>query len=105
MKGTILKSNVSAISWKAGKESSTRTYKFSYNALAWLTAATYSGTGNYTTQYTYDKMGNFQTLKRYIMGSVLVIIFRISWGRFFALQSGRAERLRSFFRLMFCVSK
>ena len=26
-------------------------------------------------------------------GSVLVIIFRISWGRFFALQSGRAERL------------
>lgn len=62
---TILESNVSAISWKAGNESSTRTYKFSYNALAWLTAASYSGTGNYTTQYTYDKMGNFQTLKRY----------------------------------------
>ena len=57
--------NISAISWKAGNESSMRTYKFGYNALDWLTAATYSGTGNYTTQYTYDKMGNFQTLKRY----------------------------------------
>ena len=28
-----------------------------------------------------------------IIGSVLVIIFRISWGWFFALQSGIAERL------------
>lgn len=56
--------NVAAFSWKAGSETNTRTYKNSYDALDRLTAATYSGTGNYTTQYSYDKMGNFQTLKR-----------------------------------------
>ena len=57
--------NIGAMSWKAGNESSTRTYQFSYNALDWLTAAAYTGAGNYNTEYTYDKMGNFQTLKRY----------------------------------------
>jgi len=57
--------NVSAMSWKACNETSARTYQFTYNALGWLMAASYSGTGNYSTQYTYDKMGNFHTLKRY----------------------------------------
>ena len=57
--------NVAAISWKTSSELTPRIYKFSYSPLDWLTAATYSGTGNYTTQYTYDKMGNFLTMKRY----------------------------------------
>lgn len=57
--------NISAISWKAGGETANRAYQFRYNALDWLTSANYSGTGNYDTEYTYDKMGNLQTLMRY----------------------------------------
>ena len=56
--------NVAAMSWKAGDESSLRTYQFDYNALDWLTSASYTGTGNYTTQYTYNMMGNFTSLTR-----------------------------------------
>lgn len=57
--------NISAISWKAEGETVNRTYQFRYNALDWLTSAIYSGNGNYDTEYTYDKMGNLQTLMRY----------------------------------------
>ena len=42
---------------------------FSYDGLSRLTQASYSengtGNGHYNTEYTYDKMGNVQTLKRY----------------------------------------
>jgi len=56
--------NIAAISWKAGSETAFRTAKFTYNNLDWLTGSTYSGTGKYTTSYTYDKMGNIKTIKR-----------------------------------------
>lgn len=57
--------NIGAIKWKAGGETTARTYQFNYNALDWLTSATYSGPGSYSTAYTYDKMGNMLTLTRY----------------------------------------
>ena len=57
--------NIGAIKWKAGGETTARTYQFNYNALDWLTSATYSGPGSYSTTYTYDKMGNMLTLTRY----------------------------------------
>jgi len=56
--------NIAAISWKAGSETAFRTAKFTYNNLDWLTGSTYSGTGKYTTSYTYDKMGNIKTIQR-----------------------------------------
>ena len=56
--------NIAAISWKAGTETAFRTAKFTYNNLDWLTGSTYSGTGKYTTSYTYDKMGNIKTIQR-----------------------------------------
>ena len=57
--------NIGAVAWRAGSETANRVYQFNYNALDWLTAATYSGTGGYSTTYSYDKMGNLQTLLRY----------------------------------------
>lgn len=57
--------NIGAIAWRAGSETANRSYQFSYNDLDWLTAASYSGTGSYSTSYTYDKMGNLLTLSRY----------------------------------------
>ena len=57
--------NIGAIKWKAGGETTARTYQFSYNNLDWLTSATYSGPGSYSTTYSYDKMGNLMTLTRY----------------------------------------
>ena len=57
--------NIGAIKWKAGGETTARTYQFSYNNLDWLTSATYSGPGSYSTTYSYDKMGNMLTLTRY----------------------------------------
>jgi len=59
--------DISAMDWKA--DSKTRGYVFSYDGLSRLTQASYSengtGNGHYNTEYTYDKMGNVQTLKRY----------------------------------------
>ena len=53
--------------WKS--DSKNREYVFSYDVLSRLTQASYSengvGNGHYNTEYTYDKMGNVQTLKRY----------------------------------------
>lgn len=57
--------NIGAIAWKAGNDNAYRIYQFNYNNIDWLTSATYSGTGSYSTTYTYDKMGNLQTLTRY----------------------------------------
>ena len=57
--------NIGAIAWRAGSENANRVYQFNYNGLDWLTAATYSGTGSYSTSYSYDKMGNLLTLSRY----------------------------------------
>lgn len=57
--------NIDAIAWRAGSDTADRVYQFNYNALDWLTTATYSGTGSYSTSYSYDKMGNLQTLTRY----------------------------------------
>lgn len=57
--------DISAMSWKAGNESATRSYQFGYNALDWLTSATYSGVGSYSATYAYDKMGNVNSIVRY----------------------------------------
>ena len=55
------------MTWKA--DSKTRGYVFSYDNLSRLTQASYSedgvGNGHYNTEYSYDRMGNVQTLKRY----------------------------------------
>jgi len=59
--------NVSAMTWNA--DSKTRGYKFTYDNLLRLTKADYMENGStsthYKTEYTYDRMGNFLTLKRY----------------------------------------
>lgn len=59
--------DISAMIWKS--DSKNREYVFSYDVLSRLTQASYSengvGNGHYNTEYTYDKMGNVQTLKRY----------------------------------------
>lgn len=57
--------NVSAMAWKAGDEENLRSYQFSYTPVGWLAGGIYSGLGNFTTAYSYDKMGNLRTLKRY----------------------------------------
>ena len=58
--------NVSAMTWKA--DNNTRGYKFTYDNFSRLTKAQYMSNGNtssyYTTEYTYDRMGNMLTLKR-----------------------------------------
>ena len=56
--------NVAYMNWKVGSESNARAYNFTYDALDRLTMASYSGAGNYTTEYSYDLNGNFTTLKR-----------------------------------------
>ena len=57
--------NIAAMAWKAGTETAYRNFQFSYNAKGWMTAAAYSGTGSYNTQYQYDTMGNITSLQRY----------------------------------------
>ncbi len=58
--------NISAMTWKA--DGKTRGYKFSYDRFSRLLKADYMENGNastrYSTEYTYDKMGNLLTLKR-----------------------------------------
>jgi RHS repeat-associated protein len=54
------------MTWKA--DSKTRGYKFTYDGHSRLKKADYmengSASGHYDTEYTYDRMGNFLTLKR-----------------------------------------
>ena len=57
--------NISAMGWKTGQTQ--RAYDLSYDNLSRLTGAKYYETnanGRYSTQYTYDSMGNILTLKR-----------------------------------------
>ena len=58
--------NVSAMTWNA--DSKTRGYKFTYDTFSRLTKADYmengSASSKYCTTYSYDKMGNLQTLTR-----------------------------------------
>ena len=58
--------NISALTWKA--DSKTRGYKFTYDGHSRLKKADYMENGSastrYSTEYTYDRMGNFLTLKR-----------------------------------------
>ena len=58
--------NISAMTWKA--DSKTRGYKFTYDGHSRLKKADYMENGSastrYSTEYTYDRMGNFLTLKR-----------------------------------------
>ena len=60
--------NISAMKWKAGANDSQKTYKFQYDDASQLLSATYSENGNskinYSTNYTYDSMGNITSLKR-----------------------------------------
>ena len=65
--------NISSLTWKAGNESVTRGYKFSYDNLNRLTTATYgegtnisSNANRFTEKVTgYDKNGNITGLQRY----------------------------------------
>ena len=65
--------NVSSMTWKAGNESVTRGYKFTYDALSRLTSATYgegtsiaSNANRFTEKITgYDLNGNITGLQRY----------------------------------------
>lgn len=58
--------NISAMGWKAGQTQ--RAYDLSYDKLSRLIMANYYETAstsqNFSTQYTYDSMGNILTLKR-----------------------------------------
>jgi len=64
--------NISAMKWKAGTETVERGYKFEYDALNRLTAATYGEGTSLTTNSNrydekvtlYDKMGNIKNLER-----------------------------------------
>lgn len=64
--------NISAMKWKSGDETTERGYKFTYDNLARLTAATYgegtaitSNLNRFNENVTYnDKMGNIKTLTR-----------------------------------------
>ncbi|MEA4915899.1 RHS repeat-associated core domain-containing protein, partial [Proteiniphilum sp.] len=64
--------NISAMKWKSGSETVERGYKFTYDGLDRLTAATYgeganitSNLNNYNEAMTYnDRMGNIRTLVR-----------------------------------------
>ncbi len=57
--------NVSSMRWWAkGTDERERRYDFTYDDLGRLTAADYSGTGDYSTAYTYDLNGNILTLRR-----------------------------------------
>lgn len=55
--------NISQMQW--GQAGKTRTYNFTYDNLSRLKSAVYSGDGNFSTAYTYDKHGNMLTLQRY----------------------------------------
>ena len=65
--------NISSMTWKAGNESTTRGYKFSYDNLNRLTSAVYgegtsvgSNANRFTEKVTgYDKNGNITGLQRY----------------------------------------
>ena len=58
--------NISAMEWNADGKS--RAYNFTYDYHSRLKKAVYleggSANGHYDTEYTYDRMGNFKTLKR-----------------------------------------
>ncbi len=55
--------NIKTQEWKqAGK---TRKYTFDYDGLSRLKSAAYTGDGNYSTSYAYDKQGNITRLLRY----------------------------------------
>ena len=63
--------NISAQSWRVGTESTLRNYNFLYDQQSQLLSASYSeGTGgasannHYSTNYSYDSMGNMLTLER-----------------------------------------
>ena len=55
--------NISSQQWL--KDGKTRMYAYTYDDLNRLTNAAYTGDGNYNTSYSYDKMGNITSLKRY----------------------------------------
>jgi len=57
--------SISAVSWRTGNASDSHVSQFSYNPLGWLTSTTYSGTGNYSSVYSYDAMGNVESIIRY----------------------------------------
>ena len=65
--------NISSMTWKAGNESTTRGYKFTYDGLSRLTSATYgegtaisSNANRFTEKVTgYDLNGNIKGLQRY----------------------------------------
>ena len=48
-----------------GQAGKTRAYNFTYDNLSRLKSAVYSGDGNFSTAYSYDKHGNMLTLQRY----------------------------------------
>ena len=61
--------NISSVDWSAGdNESKERGYGFCYDKLSRLTAANYyedgKKNGNYSTSYSYDLMGNIESLTR-----------------------------------------
>ena len=58
--------NISSVTWKAGNESTTRGYKFSYDNLNRLTASVSSNANRFTEKVTgYDLNGNITGLQRY----------------------------------------
>lgn len=62
--GTAMYSgNISGMSWTTNNI--TRSYQFSYDGLSRLTKADYSGPGNFSSTYQYDKHGNIINLSRY----------------------------------------
>jgi RHS repeat-associated protein len=55
--------NISQMRWaQAGQW---KTYDFTYDNLSRLKSANYTGNGNFSTAYSYDKHGNMMTLQRY----------------------------------------
>ena len=62
--------------WKTGNESHNRTYNFDYDEHSRLVEAEYSGSeGDYSSCYTYDKMGNqTEIMRRKVMGYSSVFI-------------------------------
>ena len=61
--------NIGAMNWQLQNDTQ-RGYNFFYDDLSRITAADYQNNDptidkNYSTSYTYDKMGNIKTLKRY----------------------------------------
>ena len=68
--------NISAMRWKTGNESHNRTYNFDYDEHSRLVEAEYSGSeGDYSSCYTYDKMGNqTEIMRRKVMGYSSVFI-------------------------------